>query len=1128
MEAMLKGSGYEVVSAANGMEALERLRAEGFDMIVSDILMPVMDGFKLCQECKGDEELKDIPFVFYTATYKDEMDERLALKLGADKFLIKPIEPEEFIKIIQGVFRDLDKGKVGQKKPVVEEEKEVLKLYSERLISKLEKKMLNLEAETAQRKQAQERTRHLNRVLHAIRSVNQLIIREKDCQTLLKEACVNLIKTGGYYNTWIALLGESGELVTYAEAGLGKDFLPVVEQLKHGELITCAQQALVQAGVVATKDPFSTCIDCSLAKKYQGRAAMTTRLQHNEKVYGLLVASVPAEFAAGEEEQSMFQEVASDIAFALHDIELGEKHKQAEEILHRKEAILSESQRIGHIGSWELDIVSNTLTWSDEVYRLFELEPQQFEATYEAFLDNIHPDDREMVGKAYTESVRNKTPYDIVHRLLLKDGTVKYVNERCESFFDDDGKPIRSLGIVQDITERKQAEEELHLERDKLTNILDSMKDGIYIANSQYEVEYVNPVIETQFGSVEGRKCYKYFHDLEEVCPWCKNQAVFAGETVRWEWYSFKNQRTYDLIDTPLKNADGSISKLEIFRDITERKQAEERIRHLNLVLRTLRNVNQLITKEKDRKELLKGICKNLTETRGYYNTWIALLDESGKLTEYAESGLGKDFLPMGKLLKQGRLPACGQTALKQSDAVVTEDPALVCTDCPISDKFAGRGGVAVRLEHGGKVYGLLSVSISLELAKDVEELGLFHEVAGDIAFALYNIEREEQHKEAEAERQELEKRVQLTDRLASIGEMASGIAHEINNPLTSVVGFSELLLEKDLPEDLKEDVEIIHDGSKRVTGIIKRLLTFARQHKPVQSRTDINEIIESTLALRSYALETGNIEVSTSLDAELPWTMADTGQLQQVFMNIIVNAETEMRKAHGRGKLIVKTEQIGNTIRISFADDGPGIARENIGKVFDPFFTTKEAGEGTGLGLSLSYGIIAEHKGALYVESEVGKGATFIIELPVVAEEEEKIERVAAVEEAGKAPGGRILVVDDEPTILTFLKKVLGGEGYDVETAGSGEEALKRIGSEEYGLILCDVKLPGLSGIEIYEQIGKVVPSLQKRVIFITGDVISADTREFLKETRVPYVTKPFDIAKLKKEVRRVIVGAG
>jgi len=308
----------------------------------------------------------------------------------------------------------------------------------------------------------------------------------------------------------------------------------------------------------------------------------------------------------------------------------------------------------------------------------------------------------------------------------------------------------------------------------------------------------------------------------------------------------------------------------------------------------------------------------------------------------------------------------------------------------------------------------------------------------------------------------------------------------------------------------------------------VKRLLIFARQRKPERTNISINEIIESTLALRKYALETSNIEVVTRLDNGLPWTVADASQLQQVFLNIIVNAEAEMKKAHGRGRLAVRTERAGDRIRISFADDGPGIAGENLERIFDPFFTTKEVGEGTGLGLSLSHGIVTEHNGALYAESEEGKGSTFFVELPIVTEKEEKVEETEAVEAAGKTIGGRILVVDDEPTILAFLKKVLDSEGYEVTTTGSGKEALGMIKEQRYSLIICDIKMPGLSGAELYDELGEIAPSLQKRAIFITGDVMGPVTRAFLERTRVPYSTKPFDIASLKKEIKRVIASAG
>ncbi len=262
------------------------------------------------------------------------------------------------------------------------------------------------------------------------------------------------------------------------------------------------------------------------------------------------------------------------------------ERKLAEEQIRRSEHSLSEAQRIAHLGSWDLDIVNNVLTWSDEIYRIFEIDPEKFGATYDAFLDAIHPDDRELVNNAYTESLKNRLPYNIAHRLLMKDGRVKYVNEICETYYGEDGSPLRSFGIVHDITERKQAEEalreseaRLQLERDNLQNIVGSMGDGVYIVNADYDIEYINPVIEKLFGPAGGRKCYEYFHDRTEACPWCKNPEVFAGKPVRWEWTSKKTGQTFDLFDAPLRHADGHVSKIEFFHDITDSKRGEEALR---------------------------------------------------------------------------------------------------------------------------------------------------------------------------------------------------------------------------------------------------------------------------------------------------------------------------------------------------------------------------------------------------------------------------------------------------------------------------------------------------------------------------------------------------------------------
>jgi PAS domain S-box-containing protein len=233
-------------------------------------------------------------------------------------------------------------------------------------------------------------------------------------------------------------------------------------------------------------------------------------------------------------------------------------------------------------------------------------------------------------------------------------------------------------------------------------------------------------------------------------------------------------------------------------------------------------------------------------------------------------------------------------------------------------------------------------------------------------------------------ERKKMEEQLIMQDRLASIGQLTSGVAHEISNPLTSIVGFSSLLLRRELPEDVKQDVESISGEAQRIAYIVKNLLTFARKQPQEKQPMNVNECIEKVLELRNYQQKVNNIQVNTSFDPVLPQIMGNNSQLLQVFFNVVINAEYFMLQAHKKGSLAVRTEKVGNTVRASFSDDGPGIPREDLRHLFSPFFTTKEAGKGTGLSLSISLGIITEHGGRIWAESESGKGTTFIIELPI------------------------------------------------------------------------------------------------------------------------------------------------
>jgi len=377
-----------------------------------------------------------------------------------------------------------------------------------------------------------------------------------------------------------------------------------------------------------------------------------------------------------------------------------------------------------------------------------------------------------------------------------------------------------------------------------------------------------------------------------------------------------------------------------------------------------------------------------------------------------------------------------------------------------------------------------------------------------------------------EAKQKRMRQELSLNRRLVAIGQVAAGITHEINNPLTGVIAFAQMLMQMDIPENMKEAVEVIHEGAIRVVGIVDRLRTFARSDRQQSEYTDINTVITNTLTMRSYEMRSNDIEVTTHLAENLPKTMANPGQLQQVFLNIIINAEQAMATSPRRGKLTVTTEQFADRIIVSIRDNGPGIPEETINEIFDPFFTTKDNYSGMGLGLNVSRDIITEHGGEIRVWSKPGLGATFIIDLPIVTDSGEGESSEPADAEQEEPVGAKILVVDDEPHICRALDRLLTDKGHLVDTTPSPLTALEMLRDKRYDLILLDLRMPDMSGIELYERIGIISPSLQRKVICVTGDVVSSQNEAFLHETGIPCVAKPFGVNELMRQVKQVLEG--
>ena len=367
-----------------------------------------------------------------------------------------------------------------------------------------------------------------------------------------------------------------------------------------------------------------------------------------------------------------------------------------------------------------------------------------------------------------------------------------------------------------------------------------------------------------------------------------------------------------------------------------------------------------------------------------------------------------------------------------------------------------------------------------------------------------------------------LQERLLQSEKMASVGQLVSGVAHELNNPLTGVMGFAQLLLMRDLDERSRHEVETIYSEAERAAKIVQNLLSFARRRKAAKELVDVIVLLERVLELRSYDLRVKNISLDLALDPRLPKTMADADQLQQVFFNIIINAEQAMLQARGRGRLTVRSARAGDRIRLTFADDGPGVPPENLRRIFDPFFTTKEAGAGTGLGLTIAYGIIEDHGGRISVDSALGRGATFTVDIPIVGGTVRRPEEDYGEGPATAVGGRRILVVDDEENIQSLLRGVLSQDGHSVDSAGNGLEALERLSTARYDLVITDIKMPEMSGQEFYRRVREKDRELARRMVFITGDTINTATRQFLQRVHNPCVAKPFKLREVREVVER------
>jgi two-component system, cell cycle sensor histidine kinase and response regulator CckA len=764
------------------------------------------------------------------------------------------------------------------------------------------------------------------------------------------------------------------------------------------------------------------------------------------------------------------------------------------DITERKqtEGLWEEAEILANLGSWEWDILTGALTWSDELYRVLGLNKKAFCPTHQTFHELLHPDDRARFKGALDDCLKGRRSYDCELRIVRPDGTVRTVQSRGRAFFDETDRPLRMIGTAQDITERKRTEERIR----ELGAIVESSDDAILGKTLDGIITSWNKGAEKIYGYLENEVIGQPISilvptDREDETPQilgrlARGEAINYYETVRRRKDGQEIQISLNI--SPIRNLAGRIiGASSIARDITERKRVDQ----------------ELMESE----ERFRELAENIGEV-----FWIS--DLENKQVMYVSPAYEKIW---------GR--SCESLYASPRSWIEAIHP---------EDKERSVAILASHQLQGSRdmTYRIVRPDGSIRWIRDRgfpvrDESGNIVRIAGiseDIT----------ESKEAEGALQRANAQLRQVQKMEAIGRLTAGVAHDFNNLLTVISGHSELLaMFFPSEERWSESISEIRRATKLGTASIRQLLAFGRQQILEPKVLDLNAVISETeKMLRRLIGE--DVRLITVLHPGISPVRADLGQLNQMILNLAVNARDAMPQG---GNLTLETRQVdlhaddieshlnvrpGRYVLLTVADTGWGMAPDVQARIFEPFFTNKGEGQGTGLGLSVVLGIIQQSEGCIDVESRPGIGTKFKIYLPSVQEPADELPQSTQPKPARGSE--TVLLVEDEEPVRNITSRLLQALGYRVVEAENGEEALRLFNAYngKIDLLLTDVVMPGLGGREVAEALRALNPDL--KVLFQSGYTDDTVVRRGILRSEVAFLKKPFTLDVLARKVREVL----
>ena len=681
-------------------------------------------------------------------------------------------------------------------------------------------------------------------------------------------------------------------------------------------------------------------------------------------------------------------------------------------------------------------------------------------------------------------------------------------------FHDPDGQPLGIIHVLQDITERRRAEEQYR-------TLVENVQEGVFIATPDSRFLHFNEAFMRMLG-YEDRQELMHLNDVGAnlyVNPADRDRLMKLlqdhGSVTNFE---FQVRRKGGEIRTVLESSfvtrdpSGEISAYQGFvLDITERKQAEQEIRRRNRELLVLNAIGQTLNQPLEMHEMLDRTLRQVVELFGGDQGAIYLLEpDTNVLLRAAAFGMRSEY---ARAFPPTPFPGDLLEHVRAVRATILSEPGLplprVFRDIQRTEAIVA--SQVVVLWSSSRPIGLLSLGHLSPKEFAGAELNLLTTVGNEIAVAVEKLQLYEETRAAYENLRRTQEQLLQSEKMAAVGQLISGVAHELNNPLTAILGYGQLLASSDMVSSQGAGyVDKLYKQAQRTHRIVHNLLSFARQHKPERLPVNLNQIIEDTVALREYDLRVNNIKVHREFSRELPQTMADPHQLQQVFLNILNNAVDAVVEMPTGRELWVRTDIVGDRLLVAFLDSGAGV--KELPKVFDPFYTTKPVGKGTGLGLSICYGIVTEHGGEILVRNVPPRGACFTILLPL-SPVASGYNQTAVVQDRLRGEG-RILLVDEEDAVLDLEREILGKSFGTIHAVRNGREALQVLDREPLDLVVADLKITGdFTGRDLYDWICQHRPELSSRVILTTSGT-NIEEANFLKAERsCPVLQKPFGV---------------